>query len=147
MSLKPTLHLPWLEFIKLDSISSLPLREQSEVFKKMTDPNQAIPWLTFKELPHIVDLSIQEQTQRYKKYLDELDELDKVRLQQLQQLQQEQDRPIINEYDNLNWLIQRRSQGAFIPQQLSGSIVIPSHILLEIGDDLLLEDSGLIVLE
>ena len=37
MSLKPTLHLPWLEFIKLDSISSLPLREQSEVFKKMTD--------------------------------------------------------------------------------------------------------------
>jgi len=144
MSLKPTLHLPWLEFIKLDSISSLPLREQSEVFKKMTDPNQAIPWLTFKELPHIVDLNISEQAQRYRKYLDELD---KVRLQQLQQLQQEQDKPVINEYDNLNWLIQRRSQGAFIPQQLSGSIVIPSHILLEIGDDLLLEDSGLIVLE
>ena len=144
MSLKPTLHLPWLEFIKLDSISSLPLHEQSEVFRKMTDPNQAIPWLTFRDLPHIVDLSIQEQTQRYKKYLDELD---KIRLEQLQQLQQEQDKPVINEYDNLNWLIQRRSQGAFIPQQLSGSIVIPSHILLEIGDDLLLEDSGLIVLE
>ena len=144
MSLKPTLHLPWLEFIKLDSISSLPLHEQSEVFRKMTDPNQAIPWLTFRDLPHIVDLSIQEQTQRYKKYLDELD---KIRLEQLQHIQQEQDRPIINEYDNLNWLIQRRSQGAFIPQQLSGSIVIPSHILLEIGDDLLLEDSGLIVLE
>ena len=110
----------------------------------MTDPNQAIPWLTFRDLPHIVDLSIQEQTQRYKKYLDELD---KVRLEQLQQVQQEQDQPIINEYDNLNWLIQRRGQGAFIPQQLSGSIVIPPHILLEIGDDLLLEDSGLIVLE
>jgi len=84
MSLKPTLHLPWLEFIKLDSISSLPLHEQSEVFRKMTDPNQAIPWLTFRDLPHIVDLSIQEQTQRYKKYLDELD---KIRLEQLQQVQ------------------------------------------------------------
>ncbi|MDB0041570.1 hypothetical protein N9F16_00620 [bacterium] len=144
MSLKPTLHLPWLEFIKLDSISSLPLHEQSEVFRKMTDPNQAIPWLTFRDLPHIVDLSIQEQTQRYKKYLDELD---KIRLEQLQQVQQEQDKPVINEYDNLNWLIQRRGQGTFIPQQLSGSIVIPPHILLEIGDDLLLEDSGLIVLE
>jgi len=145
MSLKPTLHLPWLEFIKLDSISVLPLHEQSSVFRKMTDPNQVIPWLTFKELPHIMDLSIQEQTQRYKKYLDELD---KVRLEQLQQVQQEQDQPIINEYDNLNWLIQRRSQGAFQPQPPpSGSIVIPPHILLEIGDDLLLEDSGLIVLE
>jgi len=145
MSLKPTLHLPWLEFIKLDSISSLPLHEQSEVFRKMTDPNQAIPWLTFRDLPHIVDLSIQEQTQRYKKYLDELD---KIRLEQLQQVQQEQDKPVINEYDNLNWLIQRRSQGAFIPPPPpSGSIVIPPHILLEIGDDLLLEDSGLIVLE
>ena len=55
-----------------------------------------------------MDLSIQEQTQRYKKYLDELD---KIRLEQLQQVQQEQDRPIINEYDNLNWLIQRRGQG------------------------------------
>ena len=144
MSLKPTLHLHWLEFIKLDSISTLPLHEQSEVFRKMTDPNQAIPWLAFRDLPHIVDLSIQEQTQRYKKYLDELD---KVRLEQLQHVQQEQEQQIINEYDNLNWLIQRRSQGAFIPQQLSGSIVIPPHILLEIGDDLLLEDSGLIVLE
>ena len=145
MSLKPTLHLPWLEFIKLDSISTLPLHEQSEVFRKMTDPNQAIPWLAFRDLPHIVDLSIQEQTQRYKKYLDELD---KVRLEQLQHVQQEQEQQIINEYDNLNWLIQQRSQGAFIPPPPpSGSIVIPPHILLEIGDDLLLEDSGLIVLE
>lgn len=143
MSLKPTLHLPWLEFIKLDSISKLPLHEQSSVFRKMTDPNQVIPWLTFKELPHIVDLSLSEQTQRYKKYLDEMD---KVRLDQLQQVQQEQ--PVINEYDNLNWLIQRRGQGAFIPPPPpSGSITIPPHILLEIGDDLLLEDSGLIVLE
>ena len=143
MSLKPTLHLPWLEFIKLDSISVLPLHEQSSVFRKMTDPNQVIPWLTFKELPHIIDLSLSEQTQRYKKYLDELD---KVRLEQLQQIQQEQ--PVINEYDNLNWLIQRRGQGAFIPPPPpSGSIPIPPHILLEIGDDLLLEDSGLIVLE
>ena len=140
MSLKPTLHLPWLEFIKLDSISSLPLHEQSSVFRKMTDPNQVIPWLTFKELPHIVDLSLSEQTQRYRKYLDELD---KVRLEQLQQIQQEQ--PVLNEYDNLNWLVQRRSQGAFLP--FSGSISLPSHLLLEIGDDLLLEDSGLIVLE
>ena len=140
MSLKPTLHLPWLEFIKLDSISSLPLHEQSSVFRKMTDPNQVIPWLTFKELPHIVDLSLSEQTQRYRKYLDELD---KVRLEQLQQIQQEQ--PILNEYDNLNWLVQRRSQGALLP--FSGSISLPSHLLLEIGDDLLLEDSGLIVLE
>ena len=143
MSLKPTLHLPWLEFIKLDSISVLPLHEQSSVFRKMTDPNQVIPWLTFKELPHIVDLSLSEQTQRYKKYLDEMD---KVRLDQLQQIQQEQ--PVINEYDNLNWLIQRRGQGAFEPAPPpSGSIPIPPHILLEIGDDLLLEDSGLIVLE
>lgn len=143
MSLKPTLHLPWLEFIKLDSISSLPLHEQSSVFRKMTDPNQVIPWLTFKDLPHIVDLNIQEQAQRYRKYLDELD---KVRLEQLQQIQQEQ--PVLNEYDNLNWLIQRRSQGAFEPTPPpSGSITIPPHILLEIGDDLLLEDSGLIVLE
>ena len=142
MSLKPTLHLHWLEFIKLDSISTLPLHEQSEVFRKMTDPNQAIPWLAFRDLPHIVDLSIQEQTQRYKKYLDELD---KIRLEQLQQVQQEQDKPVINEYDNLNWLIQRRGQGAPLP--FSGSISLPPHLLLEIGDDLLLEDSGLIVLE
>ena len=142
MSLKPTLHLPWLEFIKLDSISTLPLHEQSKVFRQMTDPNQAIPWLAFRDLPHIRDLSIQEQTQRYKKYLDELD---KVRLEQLQNVQEEQEQKIINEYDNLNWLIQRRGQGA--PPPFSGSIQPIPHILLEIGDDLLLEDSGLIILE
>jgi len=142
MSLKPTLHLPWLEFIKLDSISTLPLHEQSKVFRQMTDPNQAIPWLAFRDLPHIQDLSIQEQTQRYKKYLDELD---KVRLEQLQNVQEVQEQKIINEYDNLNWLIQRRGQGAPLP--FSGSIPPLSHILLEIGDDLLLEDSGLIILE
>ena len=135
--------MPLIEFIKIDSISKLPLHEQSSIFRKMTDPNQVIPWLTFKELPHIVDLPLPEQTQRYKKYLDEID---KVRLDQLRQIQQEQ--PVINEYHNLNWLIQRRSQGAFIPPPPpSGSIPIPPHILLETGDDLLLEDSGLILLE
>ena len=142
MSFKPTLHLPWLEFIKLDSVSSLSLNEQSSAFKKMTDPNQVIPWLTFKELPHIVNLNISEQAQYYKKYLDELD---KVRLQQLQQLQQEQDRPIINEYDNLNWLLQRQSQGAKAPP--SGSNQLPAHILLQDASSLLLEDSGLILIE
>mgnify|MGYP003650819369 CR=1 FL=1 len=142
MSFKPTLHLPWLEFIKLDSISSLPLNEQSSVFKKMTDPNQIIPWLTFKELPHIVDLNISEQAQYYRKYLDELD---KVRLQQLQQLQQEQNQEVINEYDNLDWLLQRKGQGAETPP--SGSNQLPAHILLQDASSLLLEDSGLILIE
>jgi len=141
MSLKPTLHLPWLEFIKLDSISSLPINEQTSVFRKMTDPNQVIPWLTFKEFPHIVDLSLPEQAQYYRKYIDELD---KVRLDQLRLANEQENKVITPQYDNLNWLLQRQGQGAQAPP--SGSIS-PPHIILEDGSNLLLEDKGLILIE
>ena len=80
MSVKKTLTLPWLEFVKLEGVSSMPLHEQQGLFKKLSDPNYEMPWGQYKNLPHIVNLSLNEQTARYKTYLIELEE---IRQQQL----------------------------------------------------------------
>ena len=144
MSFIPTLNLPWLEFIKLNEIKTLALNEQQSIFKKLTDPNNEVPWSVFKNLPHIVSLSLTEQTQRYKIYLDELE---KVRLEQLMLLERyEQFDEASTQLDNLDWLNNYQGQGRG-PYRDLGRFGQPPHILLEDGDDLLLEDSGLILLE
>ena len=144
MSFIPTLNLPWLEFIKLNEIKTLALNEQQSIFKKLTDPNNEVPWSIFKTLPHIVPLSLTEQTQRYKIYLDELE---KVRLEQLMLLERyEQFDEASTQYDNLDWLNNYQGQGRG-PYRDLGRFAQPPHILLEDGDDLLLEDTGLILLE
>ena len=147
MSYKPTLNLPWLDFIKLKEIKSLALHEQQSIFKKMSDPNHEIPWSVYKNLPHIEPLTLQEQTQHYKVYLDELE---KVRLEQLmileqyKQFDQTQD---LQQQTTLDWLNNYATgQGRGALRDL-GRFSQPPHILLEDGDDLLLEDLGLILLE
>ena len=145
MSYKPTLNLPWLEFIKLHEVSSLAKHEQQAVFKKMTDPNQEIPWSAYRQLPHIVPLSLSEQTQHYKVYLDELE---KVRLEQLMLVEQyKQFDQTQNQFDNLDWLNNYSTGQGRGPIRDLGRFDQPPHILLEDGEDLLLEDTGLILLE
>ena len=108
----------------------------------MTDPNQEIPWGVFKNMPHIVELSLNEQTQRYKIYLDELEKVRQEQLLLVEQYRMFQDR----DYDNLDWLNSYEGQGRGPLRDLGGDVQ-PPHILLEDGEDLLLEDTGLILLE
>ena len=147
MSHKPTLNLPWLEFIKLNGIEGLVEHEQKSIFKKLTDPNHEVPWSVFTTLPHITQLSLQEQTQRYKIYLDELE---KVRLEQLMLVEQykqfDQSQEIQLE-TTLDWLNNYSTGQGRGPLREMGRFLKPPHILLEDGDDLLLEDTGLILLE
>ena len=145
MSYKPTLNLPWLEFIKFKEVKSLALHEQQAIFRKMSDPNHEIPWSAYRQLPHIQPLTLEEQTQHYKVYLDELE---KVRLEQLMLLEQyKQFDQTQNDYDNLDWLNNYSTGQGRGPLRDLGRFTQPPHILLEDGDDLLLEDSGLVLLE
>ena len=146
MGIKKTLSLPWIEFLKEPTISGLPLHEQQGIYRKLTDINHEVPWSTYKELPHIKELSLNEQTQRYKIYLDELD---KVRQEQLRILQEYKqfDQTQLLQPENLDWLNNYASGQGRGPLRDLGRFSQPPHILLEDGDDLLLEDSGLILLE
>ena len=146
MGIKKTLSLHWLDFVAEPGIASLPLHEQQGFFRKLTDPNHEVPWSIFKALPHIVKLNLNEQTQRYKIYLDELD---KVRQEQLRILQEYKqfDQTQLLQPENLDWLNNYASGQGRGPIRDLGRFDQPPHILLEDGDDLLLEDTGLILLE
>lgn len=144
MSVKKTLNLHWLDFLKLDGVSTMALHEQQSVFKKLSDPNYEMPWSQYKELPHIVNLSIHEQTSRYKVYLLELQEVRDQQMLLVEQYKLFQENS--TEYDNLDWLNSYQGQGRG-PYRDLGEFDQPPHILLEDGEDLLLEDTGLILLE
>lgn len=146
MGIKKTLNLHWLDFVAEPAISGLPLHEQQNIFKKLTDINYEIPWSVYKALPHIKDLSLNEQTSRYKVYLDELDKVRQEQLMILEQYKQFELTQNDNQH-NLDWLNNySQGQGGVGPRDL-GRFAQPPHILLEDGDDLLLEDSGLILTE
>ena len=143
---RKTLNLVWTEFLKEPNIVGLQLHEQQNLYRKLTDINSEVPWTVFTQMPHIKDLTIQEQTQRYKIYLDELD---KVRQEQFLILEQYKqfDQTQIDHQPNLDWLNNYSTgQGRGALRDL-GRFTEPPHILLEDGDDLLLEDSGLVLLE
>ena len=142
---RKTLNLVWTEFLKEPNIAGLQLHEQQNLYRKLTDVNYEVPWSVYKEMPHIKELSLQEQTQRYKIYLDELD---KVRQEQFLLLEQyKQFDQTQNDYDNLDWLNNYSTGQGRGPIRDLGRFDQPPHILLEDGDDLLLEDTGLILLE
>ena len=145
MAIKKTLTLPWLEFIKLDGISSMPLHEQTGIFRKLSDPNFEMPWGQFKNLPHVIGLNLNEQTNRYKVYLDELETVRQEQLALL--LEYKQFEATQNQHDNLDWLNNYSSGQGRGPLRDLGNDNKPPHILLEDGSDVLLEDTGLILLE
>ena len=145
MSTRKTLNLVWTEFLKEPNISGLSLHEQQSVYRKLTDVNSEVPWSVFVNLPHIKDLTLNEQTNRYKVYLDELD---KVRQEQFLLMEQyKQFDQTQNDFNNLDWLNNYSTGQGRGPIRDLGRFDQPPHILLENGDDLLLEDSGLILLE
>ena len=143
---RKTLNLVWTEFLKEPNIAGLQLHEQQNLYRKLTDINYEVPWSVYKEMPHIKELSLQEQTQRYKIYLDELD---KVRQEQFRLLQEYKqfDQTQLLQPENLDWLNNYASGQGRGPIRDLGRFDQPPHILLEDGDDLLLEDTGLILLE
>ena len=143
---RKTLNLVWTEFLKEPNIAGLQLHEQQNLYRKLTDINFEVPWSVFAEMPHIKELSLQEQTQRYKIYLDELD---KVRQEQFRLLQEYKqfDQTQLLQPENLDWLNNYASGQGRGPLRDLGRFSQPPHILLEDGDDLLLEDTGLILLE
>ena len=147
MGIKKTLNLHWLDFLAQPNISGLPLHEQQGIFRKLTDPGHEVPWNIFKELPHIKDLSLNEITQRYKVYLDELDKVRQEQLMILEQYKQFDQSQELQQETTLDWLNNYSTgQGRGALRDL-GRFAQPPHILLEDGDDLLLEDTGLILLE
>ena len=147
MSVKKTLTLPWLEFVKLEGVSSMPLHEQQGLFKKLSDPNYEMPWGQYKNLPHIVNLSLNEQTARYKTYLLELEEVRQEQLALLMEQYKQHDQTQLLQQENLDWLNNYASGQGRGPYRDLGRFNQPPHILLEDGEDLLLEDTGLILLE
>ena len=143
---RKTLNLVWTEFLKEPNIVGLQLHEQQNLYRKLTDINFEVPWSAFREMPHIKELTLQEQTNRYKIYLDELD---KVRQEQFLILEQYKqfDQTQIDHQPNLDWLNNYASGQGRGPLRDLGRFTQLPHILLEDGDDLLLEDSGLVLLE
>jgi len=143
---RKTLNLVWTEFLKEPNIAGLQLHEQQNLYRKLTDVNFEVPWSVFREMPHIKELTLQEQTNRYKVYLDELD---KVRQEQFLILEQYKqfDQTQIDHQPNLDWLNNYASGQGRGPLRDLGRYTQLPHILLEDGDDLLLEDSGLVLLE
>ena len=143
---RKTLNLVWTEFLKEPNIAGLQLHEQQNLYRKLTDVNFEVPWSVFREMPHIKELTLQEQTNRYKVYLDELD---KVRQEQFLILEQYKqfDQTQIDHQPNLDWLNNYASGQGSGPLRDLGRYTQLPHILLEDGDDLLLEDSGLVLLE
>lgn len=143
---RKTLNLVWTEFLKEPNIAGLQLHEQQNLYRKLTDINFEVPWSVFREMPHIKELTLQEQTNRYKIYLDELD---KVRQEQFLILEQYKqfDQTQIDHQPNLDWLNNYASGQGRGPLRDLGRFTQLPHILLEDGDDLLLEDSGLVLLE
>ena len=143
---RKTLNLVWTEFLKEPNIAGLQLHEQQNLYRKLTDINFEVPWSVFREMPHIKELTLQEQTNRYKVYLDELD---KVRQEQFLILEQYKqfDQTQIDHQPNLDWLNNYASGQGRGPLRDLGRYTQLPHILLEDGDDLLLEDSGLVLLE
>ena len=143
---RKTLNLVWTEFLKEPNIAGLQLHEQQNLYRKLTDINFEVPWSVFREMPHIKELTLQEQTNRYKIYLDELD---KVRQEQFLILEQYKqfDQTQIDHQPNLDWLNNYASGQGRGPLRDLGRYTQLPHILLEDGDDLLLEDSGLVLLE
>jgi hypothetical protein len=146
MGIKKTLSLHWLDFVAEPAIQGLALHEQQNLYRKLTDINYEIPWSVFKDMPHMRDLTLNEVTQRYKIYLDELD---KVRQEQLMILEQYKqfDQTQEPQQTTLDWLNNYSTGQGRGPLRDLGRFTQPPHILLEDGDDLLLEDSGLILLE
>jgi len=143
---RKTLNLVWTEFLKEPNIAGLQLHEQQNLYRKLTDVNFEVPWSVFREMPHIKELTLQEQTNRYKVYLDELDKVRQEQFLILEQYKQFDQTQNDNQH-NLDWLNNYASgQGRGALRDL-GRFTEPPHILLEDGDDLLLEDSGLVLLE
>ena len=143
---RKTLNLVWTEFLKEPNIASLQLHEQQNLYRKLTDINYEIPWSVFREMPHIKELTLQEQTNRYKIYLDELDKVRQEQFLILEQYKQfDQTQNVVQH--NLDWLNNYASGQGRGPLRDLGRFSEPPHILLEDGDDLLLEDLGLVLLE
>jgi len=143
---RKTLNLVWTEFLKEPNIAGLQLHEQQNLYRKLTDVNFEVPWSVFREMPHIKELTLQEQTNRYKVYLDELDKVRQEQFLILEQYKQFDQTQNDNQH-NLDWLNNYASgQGRGSLRDLGRFTELP-HILLEDGDDLLLEDSGLVLLE
>jgi len=143
---RKTLNLVWTEFLKEPNITSLQLHEQQNLYRKLTDINYEVPWPTFREMPHIKELTLQEQTNRYKIYLDELDKVRQEQFLILEQYKQfDQTQNVVQH--NLDWLNNYASGQGRGPLRDLGRFSEPPHILLEDGDDLLLEDLGLVLLE
>jgi len=143
---RKTLNLVWTEFLKEPNIASLQLHEQQNLYRKLTDINYEVPWSVFREMPHIKELTLQEQTNRYKIYLDELDKVRQEQFLILEQYKQFDQTQNDNQH-NLDWLNNYASGQGAAPLRDLGRFTQPPHILLEDGDDLLLEDSGLVLLE
>lgn len=146
MGMKKTLNLRWADFLTEPGVEGLPLHEQRNIYRKLTDINAEVPWSVFKSFPHISNLSLHEQTQRYKIYLDELDKVRQEQLLLLEQYKQFDQTQQIQQ-PPLDWLNNYASGQGRGPLRDLGRFTQPPHILLEDGDDLLLEDSGLILLE
>jgi len=146
MGIRKTLNLRWSDFLEEPGVSRLPLHEQRNIYRKLTDINAEVPWSVFKSFPHISELSLHEQTQRYKIYLDELDKVRQEQLMLLEQYKQFDQTQDIQQ-PPLDWLNNYASGQGRGPLRDLGRFTQPPHILLEDGDDLLLEDSGLILLE
>ena len=143
---RKTLNLVWTEFLKEPNIAGLQLHEQQNLYRKLTDVNFEVPWSVFREMPHIKELTLQEQTNRYKVYLDELDKVRQEQFLILEQYKQFDQTQNDNQH-NLDWLNNYSTgQGRGALRDLGRFTELP-HILLEDGDDLLLEDSGLVLLE
>jgi len=143
---RKTLNLVWTEFLKEPNIAGLPLHEQQGLYRKLTDINYEIPWSVFKEMPHMKELSLNEVTNRYKIYLDELDKVRQEQFLIMEQYKQFEQTQVLQQ-PNLDWLNNYASGQGRGPLRDLGRFTQPPHILLEDGDDLLLEDDGLILLE
>ena len=143
---RKTLNLVWTEFLKEPNIAGLQLHEQQNLYRKLTDVNFEVPWSVFREMPHIKELTLQEQTNRYKVYLDELDKVRQEQFLILEQYKQFDQTQNDNQH-NLDWLNNYSTGQGRGPLRDLGRFTQLPHILLEDGDDLLLEDSGLVLLE
>ena len=147
MGINKTLNLRWAEFLAEPSIKALPLHEARGIYRKLTDPGHEVPWSVFKEMPHVKNLTLEEVTQRYKVYLDELDKVRQEQLMLLEQYKQFDQTQDLQQQNTLDWLNNYATGQGRGPLRDLGRFNQPPHILLEDGDDLLLEDTGLILLE
>ena len=131
-------------FRSLQGVMQLPVAQARSVYDRLQNLTNEVTWLVFQNLPFIQDLSLSQQTSIYRQYLiDRMDAIRQIAIKDARRAEATYDNSV-DTFDTLNWLRSRPGSGDSYVDRDPNNL---PHILLESGDDLLLEDLGLILLE